>query len=171
MNSLSKTSETTETKQEPEATYPVDLTVEYATDDEYRNTICQLFRRFGSPLCGQLADDDGGQTSERVDGDRDYDDTHFYACTDFLKSRTLMHSEFRDLYVAAAGLFMMDNPETGIVVLLSYDYFAAYHRLLCDYFTDKPGRVGCIAATAKPYHDRLTALMQEIAVATSKKDS
>jgi hypothetical protein len=70
-----------------------------------------------------------------------------------------MHSEFRDLYVAAASLFMMDDHETGIVVLLCYDYFAAYHRLLCAYFT------------AKPYHDRLTALMQEIDVAASKKDS
>jgi hypothetical protein len=154
----SETKQEPESEPEPESSYPVDLTVEYATDDAYRKTICQLFRRFGTQTAGDL-DDDGGQTSERVDGDRDYNDTHFYACVDFLKSRTLMHSEFRDLYVAAAGLFMMDDHETGIVVLLCYDYFAAYHRLLCAYFTDNP------------YHDRLTALMQEIDVAASKKDS
>ena len=47
-----------------------------------------------------------------------------------------------DIYIKAAGFMMSEDPGIGLAVLFSYDYFALFHLVLCDYFT-----TGQIAAT------------------------
>jgi hypothetical protein len=41
---------------------------------------------------------------------------------------------FHELYVAAAGAMLSENPDIGLAVLMSYDYFADFAVSLTAYF-------------------------------------
>lgn len=50
---------------------------------------------------------------------------------------------FHELYVAAAGAMLSENPDTGLAVLMSYDYFADFSASLTAYFGAPDTLSGC----------------------------
>lgn len=101
-------------------TYPTQIEIKYDTDDEYRQSICQLFRQ---------------NTDSVSSSSGEYSDDDFYALIHYIETHTGTIPEFRTLYVAAAALLMSEEIQVGIVVLLNYDYLFDFHVLLCEHFT------------------------------------
>ena len=97
-------------------TYPIRTTIKYDNDDEYRQSICKLFRQHAHQMS-------------------DYDDEEFYALIHYIETHTGTIPEFRTLYIAAAAHLISEEVQVGIVVLLSYDYLFDFHTLLCEHFT------------------------------------
>ena len=83
--------------------YLFDAIVAYEDDDEYRASICKVFQM------------------------QEYDDALLSKGMDELFAITSCKSSFANLYVAAAGKMMSEDPELGLAVLFSYDYFAKFH--------------------------------------------
>ena len=99
--------------------YPVNIKIEYDNDEEYRQSICKLFRHT----------DTDTTTIE-------YDDDEFYNLIHCIEEKTGSLPAFRTLYIAAAAHLLSDEIQVGIVVLLSYDYLVDFHILLCNHFTN-----------------------------------
>jgi len=59
----------------------------------------------------------------------------------FNKTRTI--PMFHELYVAAAGAMLSENPDIGLAVLMSYDYFADFSASLTAYFDAPDTLSGC----------------------------
>lgn len=123
-------------------TYPTQIKIRYETDDEYRQSICQLFRQ-NTDLCG----------STPPPSNDEYTDDDFYALIHYIETHTETIPEFRTLYVAAAALLMSEEIQVGIVVLLNYDYLFDFHVLLCEHFTGT-----LIDAAASTYTKLLSAI-------------
>jgi hypothetical protein len=98
--------------------YPVHVQIQYENDEEYRKSICSLFR----------------QTSDVSLDDDDYDDDAFNELIHFIEEHTRSIPLFQTLYRAAAAHLMSEDAEVGLVVLFSYDCLVHTHRLLCDHF-------------------------------------
>ena len=92
--------------------YKYDTSIQYDDDDEYRNCICQVF---------QMAE---------------YDDTALSAGLDAIFRKTSSNPRFTEVYGIAAGKMMSEDPEFGLAILFSYDYFELFHLCLVDFFTN-----------------------------------
>jgi len=88
--------------------YRVDLTIQYEDDEQYRDCICKVF---------QMAE---------------YDDVQVSAGLESVFATTQSNHALMEIYVLAAGKMMSEDPEIGLVILLSYDYFATFHKCLTN---------------------------------------
>jgi len=96
--------------------YNFDITsISYEDDDQYRDTICELF---GIRASGILAEED---------------DTQMETVLDWIYSKTKSNPLFQTIYVKAASFMISENPETGLVVLFAYDYLPLFHQMLCAF--------------------------------------
>jgi hypothetical protein len=48
---------------------------------------------------------------------------------------------FRTLYLAAAALMISENPDIGLAVLMSYDYFYSFYHVLRTFFIEGEDKV------------------------------
>ncbi len=53
---------------------------------------------------------------------------------DFVYANTKDRPEYQRLYLAAAALMFSENPEIGLAVLMSYDYFAWFYNSYSLFF-------------------------------------
>jgi hypothetical protein len=106
------------TKTSGDWSYPVNIKIEYDNDEEYRQSICKLFRHTDTATI-------------------EYDDDEFYHLIHCIEEKTSSLPVFRTLYIAAAAHLLSDEIQVGIVVLLSYDYLVDFHILLCNHFTNR----------------------------------
>jgi hypothetical protein len=93
----------------------------YSTNTEYRSVLRAYFKMDLSALEQQhsyLKDEDPESYDEML-----YDDDAMKRGMDEILERTRENPLFTDLYTLAAGRFLTDDRETGLCVLLSYDYF------------------------------------------------
>ena len=91
--------------------YDHNLNVKYIDDDEYRNCICQVF---------------GAENS-------DYDDKTVSAGLDYIYEKTKLVPAFCDLYTIGAAKMISTDPEIGMAIVFSYDYFELFHLCLVDF--------------------------------------
>ena len=88
--------------------YKYDTSIQYDDDDEYRNCICRVFQM------------------------TEYDDTALSAGLDAIFLKTSSNPRFTEVYGIAAGKMMSEDPEFGLAILFSYDYFAVFHKCLTN---------------------------------------
>lgn len=88
--------------------YDCKVAVQYEDDEQYRECICSVF-----------------QMSE-------YDDENISTGLEYVFQLTQSNSALMEIYVLAAGKMMSEDPEIGLVILFSYDYFATFHKCLTD---------------------------------------
>ena len=94
--------------------YDHSLEIKYTDDIEYQYNICRVF---------------GMENSE-------YDDNLVSAGLDYIYQKTKSIPLFCDLYTIAAGKMLSDDPEIGMAIVLSYDYFDLFHLCLVDFLKD-----------------------------------
>jgi hypothetical protein len=100
--------------------------VQYKNNQEYRNCIREIFRmqEFISTL----------DIDDETKDEQNYDDRSTSKVLDYIYSITKKNACFQELYGYAAATMFSTDPEIGLAVLFSYDYFLLFHPLLCSVF-------------------------------------
>lgn len=95
-----------------EYNYPTHFQIQYTNDDEYRECMTRVFHL-----------DDRNEM---------FDDVYSTKLLDTIFEKTSFH--FKELYIISSAVMMMEDPDIGLAVLCSYDYFELFHLCLCDFF-------------------------------------
>ena len=111
-------------------TYNTNLILNYSDDFGYRQSIRDVFGMNCSP--------------DSVDGDYDavtrdelmYEADAISAGLDDIYARTKDVPEFQEIYTICAGFMLSVDPNIGLAVVFSYDYFDKFHPCLVDFFRD-----------------------------------
>lgn len=113
--------------------YPTDIEITYNTTREYRECIRRLFKMNTQPPNETLNEDE--PLDEETLDELNYDHDSANMAMDNIRDRTIDHDLFRELYTVAAARMMSTDLETGMAVLLSYDYLLWFHQCLVCFFT------------------------------------
>ena len=123
-------------------TIPYNWTIPFLTydnDDEYRRHIRTAFNL---PQKNNI----DTTTTRPTPTDTTYDDPDeldpkemdvLMETTRLIYEKTQAHPLFATLYEHAAAKMMSISPQTGVVVLFSFDYFTYFHSCLVEYFVEK----------------------------------
>jgi hypothetical protein len=99
----------------------------YSTNKEYRDAMRKYFKMDLTELertWGYLKDQDPESYDELL-----YDPEAVIRGMDVIFSKTKDNTMFMALYKLAAGCFLSEDEETGLCVLLTYDYFSDFVEL------------------------------------------
>jgi len=105
----------------------------YSTNKEYRNVIRKYFKMDLTDLertYAHLKDTDPESYDEFL-----YDPQAISRGMNLIYDKTKNNPMFMELYKLAAGFFLSEDTETGLCVLLTYDYFSDFIEL---YEKDSP---------------------------------
>jgi len=117
----------------------------YSTTPEYRNLLRQIVQMdptkcysdpdmpLSSPDLETLAQLD---LDEETIDELTYDDQAMSAYLDGVYQTTHTHPLFQRLYASAAALMLSTNPEIGLAILFSYDYFGPFYLCYQSYLVD-----------------------------------
>jgi hypothetical protein len=110
----------------------------YQNNTEYRNVLREIFCMDIPEILTQLRskypDFDG--FDEETQDELLFDEKSIeHGMTEILKETIHCH-EIKQLYVLAAGVMLSENPETGLAVLMSYDYLSPFFNILFIFFTE-----------------------------------
>lgn len=107
--------------------YNTNLILNYNDDFEYRQSIRDVF----------------GMNCAHIESDPDYDaitkDELMYEADaiskglDDIYARTKDVPEFKEIYNTCAGFMLSVDPNIGLAVVFSYDYFDKFHPCLVDF--------------------------------------
>jgi len=106
--------------------YNTNLTVSYQDDFGYRQSVRDVF---------------GMNCSDAIDPDYDpvtrdellYEADAMTKGLDYVYARTKDIPEFKKIYEIAAGFMFSVDPNIGLAVIFSYDYFHLFHPCLVDF--------------------------------------
>jgi hypothetical protein len=103
------------------------MSISYTNNREYRKAI----RDFFEMKCQQIHfdDGDGDVVDEETVDEYTYDADAAERKMNEIYAKTKSNSAFCKLYEIAAGHMFSTDLETGLAVLLSYDYFSHFHAL------------------------------------------
>jgi len=100
----------------------------YESNGEYREQI----RKFCGMICIDPFEND--PTVDPVSRDENlYDEEAVSKTMNLLYDKTRDSSAFRSLYELAAGRMFSEDPEIGLCVLMSYDYFRYFYTIYSLY--------------------------------------
>ena len=116
--------------------YPTNYTVRYTNDTEYREAIRHVFRMTCNILAvpGEGEEEVGDGIDSVTQDEWNFDAESTGPFLNFVFHSTEYHPIFQELYTLAAGLMLSQDPDIGLAVLFSYDYFELFHVVLCEYF-------------------------------------
>jgi hypothetical protein len=97
--------------------YPVNLSISYSDDNEYRQCIRTL-----------LYDSSANEESYEIDFDKTP------PLFDMVFAKTHHIQIFKELYLKAAALVISEDMSIGLTILFSYDYLEMFHKILCSFF-------------------------------------
>ena len=119
-------------KMENKYIYPTELDILYDNTHEYRSCIRRLFH-MNIIKQNQMINEDEPLDEETLD-ELDYDEEACKLAMDFIYSKTTDNVLFRELYTVAATRMFSTDLETGMAILLSYDYLLSFHKCLVCFF-------------------------------------
>ena len=96
----------------------------YKNNQEYRKCIREIFRMKESVSTFDIDDE--------TKDEQNYDDMSTSKVLDYIYSITKKNACFQELYGYAAATMFSTDPEIGLAVLFSYDYFILFHPLICS---------------------------------------
>lgn len=106
----------------------MNITVQYDDDFGYRQSIRDVFGMnclpdsiFGSALDAVTRDELLYEADAMTKG------------LDYIYERTKDVPEFKEIYEIAAGFMFSVDPNIGLAVIFSYDYFRLFHPCLVDF--------------------------------------
>ncbi len=108
-----------------------DICVAYTTNAEYRQCLRDIFAM--NPVVPQIDDLDDETRDEMM-----YESDAISRGLDEIYAITKDEPKFRKLYEIAAGQMMSVDPDIGLAVLCSYDYFAQFYTCVVDYVMARP---------------------------------
>ena len=109
--------------------YNTDQIVNYTNNEEYRLSFRDIFKM-------------KAQIPDILDMDKEtLDEFNYDACKatmilDYVYLITHKNMWFKILYSYSASFMMSNDPEIGLTILFSYDYFNLFHKCVCDFIQD-----------------------------------
>ena len=110
--------------------YPIDLTISYTNDEEYRKTIRQIFQ-MNSDSYPEIVHSDIDPVSR---DELEYDDSAANFAMEYVFDKTRRIPPFIAIYEQAASFMFSTDINIGMTVLFSYDYLLLFHNCLRDFF-------------------------------------
>jgi hypothetical protein len=101
-----------------ESIYPVTECVEYQDDVSYRDILMRVILLTNGPCPENTPEPDVFEHFLN----RVFDATNY---------NEILHQ----FYMDSAAFMISEDPGIGLAVLCSFDYFALFHKVLCDYFS------------------------------------
>jgi hypothetical protein len=110
--------------------YPSDVIINYNNTNQYRICLRGLFDMdsINYPDMNQYEDLDDVTRDEL-----EYDENSTKIALDYIYSKTKNNSIFKELYLLAAAKMISTDRETGLIILLSYDYLVLFHPCLVTF--------------------------------------
>ena len=108
-------------------TYNTNLIVRYSDDFEYRQSIRDVFGM--NCAADSVHDDYDAVTKDELM----YEADAISKGLDDIYARTKGVSDFIEIYAICAGFMLSVDPNIGIAVVFSYDYFDKFHPCLVDF--------------------------------------
>lgn len=124
-----------------------DIFTIYTNDQEYR----EMVRQVCSMKQHQIVSLDQIQMDEVTHDEWDYDNDAMSQWLNQVYDLTSKDHLFQELYRIAAGTMLSEDPQIGLAVLISYDYFQDFY--ICLLFFSKK---------TNEYQERLQKLQQKI---------
>jgi hypothetical protein len=115
--------------------YNVNYNVEYTNNFEYRKCIREVFNmdtvsEGKHPYWSKMDEDIDEETKDELI----YDSDAMFQGLDYIYGKTQHNPLFQELYEIAAAKMISIDPNIGLAVIFSYDYFSLFHLCLADFF-------------------------------------
>ena len=109
-----------------EYSYPIQLTIEYSNDTEYRHCLRKLFKM--NPT--NYPDISEMNLDEITKDEQSYDLDAANITMDYILKITNTIPEVINLYEKTASFMFSTDPNIGLTIMLGYDYLDLFHQLI-----------------------------------------
>ena len=109
-----------------EYSYPIQLTIEYSNDTEYRHCLRKLFKM--NPK--NYPDISEMNLDEITKDEQSYDLDAANITMDYILEITNTIPEVINLYEKTASFMFSTDPNIGLTIMLGYDYLDLFHQLI-----------------------------------------
>ncbi|MDC1151834.1 hypothetical protein OAS95_04625 [Pelagibacteraceae bacterium] len=109
-----------------EYSYPIQLTIEYSNDTEYRHCLRKLFKM--NPT--NYPDISEMNLDEITKDEQSYDLDAANITMDYILEITNTIPEVINLYEKTASFMFSTDPNIGLTIMLGYDYLDLFHQLI-----------------------------------------
>jgi hypothetical protein len=99
----------------------LNISISYSNDLEYQTILLCIFSNT----------DLGSSTDEEFE--KGLDNIDFDKGLEFILEKTNDNPIFKELYVLASSKMFSENPDIGLVILLSYDFLKLFYPILVEY--------------------------------------
>lgn len=103
----------------------------YSNNKEYRQALRKFFQMNIESVKSKL--DDREIYDDETYDEMLYDDHAAHIAIETIIKKTIDNTLFNTLYSLAAAKMISLDKETGLCILLSYDYFSDFYKLWCVY--------------------------------------
>ena len=109
-----------------EYSYPIQLTIEYSNNTEYRHCLRKLFKM--NPI--NYPDISEMNLDEITKDEQSYDLDAANITMDYILEITKTIPEVINLYEKTASFMFSTDPNIGLTIMLGYDYLDLFHQLI-----------------------------------------
>lgn len=106
--------------------YPIDLTIEYSNNTEYRQCLRNLFKMNSNNYPDTTNMDLDDETMDEMS----YDYESATVTMDYILEITKSIPEMMNLYEKTASFMFSTDLNIGLTIMLGYDYLDLFHKLL-----------------------------------------
>ncbi len=116
--------------------YNINIDVAYKDNETYRKCLRQVVNMDISNLnipWDQMDDDLDEETKDELL----FDNYAMSSTMDYVYDKTKENEFFKEIYLLGASKMFSTDPNIGLAILFSYDFFDLFHLCLQDFFNDK----------------------------------
>lgn len=113
--------------------YNIDINVEYNDNATYRQCLRQVMNMDVSEI---NFDQYGENLEDETKDELLIDENRMSMAMDDVYAKTKHEECFQSLYTCAAGLMFSTDPQIGLAVLFSYDYFSVFHVCIQSHYNN-----------------------------------
>ena len=115
--------------------YNINYNVKFDNNKEYRKCLREVFNMNMNNIDISLNEIE--DLDEETEDELLYDHTAITNGLDYVFNLTKNNGHFMDLYISGASCFFSEDPNIGISVMFSYDYFHQFHLCLVDFIKNR----------------------------------
>jgi len=112
--------------------YNINIDVTYNDNKSYRECLRKVINMDVSKLNIPWNEMDDDLDEETID-ELLFDNNIMSTCMDFIYDKTKDSNYFQELYLIGASKMFSQDPQIGLAILFSYDFFNYFHLVLVDY--------------------------------------
>lgn len=117
--------------------YNINTTVDYFDNASYRSALRKVVNMDISNINVPFDQMDDDLDNETID-ELLFDNDAMTRCMDSIYKKTKSNDIFKEFYTIAANKMFSEDPNIGLAICFSYDYFYYFHKCLVDlYENDK----------------------------------